>query len=313
VPTAISAVRVQPHTRPATRHRLGLGRRPRPGRRFAFALAIPLAISFLAAEPLSAAANAGPSCSSWNSLTRPPDTIRVLRRKSGQIITVSFRKYVVTVMGKEWPSYLPQPVVEAGAIAVKQYAWYHTVYTSRASNGRCFDVKDGTGDQLYRPNKSRVRPDHYAALDATWNVSLRKDGRFFMTGYRRGDRVRCGRDATGYKLFARSATMCARRGYNWQQILKMYYGPGLEFVNSGSGANDSATPDSSAESNPDTAAQPSATVTQPAPTVAGSQAVRLPDGRWIDAPLDHDALVITAFGGGTTGGITAAAEDLIVF
>lgn len=300
MPNAIPAVHLQPPIRPET------SRLSRLGRKFAFSLAIPLALSFFVAEPMSVAANDGPSCSSWSSLTRPPDNIRVLRLRSGEIITVPFRKYVVTVMGKEWPSYLPQPVIEAGAIAVKQYAWYHAVYSSRISNGRCFDVKDGTGDQLYRPNKSRIRPDHYQALDATWNVSLRKGGRFFMTGYRRGDRVRCGRDATGYKLFARSATMCARKGYGWQQILKTYYGPGLDFVGAGSSANDSATPDSSVSSSPDTTAPPTATVT-------GSQAVRLPDERWIEgpAPAPADALV-TAFGGGATGGLASSIEDLVV-
>ncbi|MEX2547020.1 MAG: SpoIID/LytB domain-containing protein, partial [Chloroflexota bacterium] len=191
------------------------------------ALAAAVTASFIVAQPQSVAASAGPSCSGWKSLTQPPRTIRVLRLASGRVQTVSFRKYIVTVMGKEWPSYLPQAVVEAGAVAVKQYAWYHAVYSSRSSSGRCFDVKDGTGDQLYRPGKARIRPDHHHAVDATWNVTLRKNGRFFMTGYRRGDKVRCGRDATGYKLFARSAVQCARRGLGWREILRKYYGPSL--------------------------------------------------------------------------------------
>ena len=187
------------------------------GRLTALALAVALTAAFAVAEAPPVLGQTGPSCSSHASLTRPPDTIRVLRRKSGRITTVNFRKYVVTVMGKEWPSYLPQPVIEAGAVAVKQYAWFHTVYTSRSANGRCFDVKDGTGDQLYKPGRARIRPDHYRALDATWGVSLRKDGQFFMTGYRRGDKVRCGHDATGWKLYARSATQCAYHGAGWRE------------------------------------------------------------------------------------------------
>ena len=56
-------------------------------------------------------------------------------------------------------------------MAVKQYAWYHAVYSSRSARGRCFDVKDSTGDQLYKPDRSRIRADHYSALDKTWNVT----------------------------------------------------------------------------------------------------------------------------------------------
>ena len=204
------------------------------------ALATALSIGLGSAEAPIAAASAGPSCS-HSSLTRPPAYIRVLRVHSGRIERVSFRKYVVTVMGKEWPSYLPQQVIEAGAVAVKQYAWYHAVYSSRSSGRGCFDVKDSTGDQLYKPGRSRIRADHYRALDKTWNVTLRKDGQFFMTGYRRGDKVRCGKDRTGYKLYARSAIQCARRGYGYQQILRTYYGPRLDLVGAGSSSSSRAS------------------------------------------------------------------------
>ena len=203
----------------------------------AMALAAALSIGLGSAEAPIATANAGPSCSSHSSLTRPPTYIRVLRVHSGRVTRVPFRKYVVTVMGKEWPSYLPQPVIEAGAVAVKQYGWYHAVFSSRSAGGRCFDVKDSTGDQLYKPDRSRVRADHHRALDKTWNTTLRKDGRFFMTGYRRGEKVRCGKDHTGYKLYARSAIQCARNGYGWQQILRRYYGPNLELVGGGASSS----------------------------------------------------------------------------
>jgi hypothetical protein len=211
-----------------------------------FLIAFPVAASFAAADPAVVNGRASPNdCSKWNSVTQPPPTIRVLRRKSGKIEVVNFRKYVVTVMGKEWPSYLPLNVVAAGAVAVKQYAWYHAIYTSRAADGHCFDVRDGTGDQLYKPNRSRIRPDHYVALDMTWNITLRKHGKFFMTGYRRGDKVRCGRDVTGYKLFARSAVSCAARGWGWREILRKYYGPGVDIVGDGGGGLSSASPSAS--------------------------------------------------------------------
>lgn len=170
----------------------------------------------------------GNDCSRWASTTQPPNYIRVLRHKSGRIVRVPFKRYVVVVLGKEWPSYLPDALVHAGAVAVKQYAWYHVLRGPRRTpDGRCFDVRDGTRDQLFKPHKSRVRPIHHEAVEATWGVSLLKKGKLFMTGYRRGSKHRCGRDATGWKLFALSGVRCAYSGKSYIQILRIYYAPHL--------------------------------------------------------------------------------------
>ena len=53
------------------------------------------------------------------------------------------------------------------------------------------------------------------------------NGKLFMTGYRRGYKGRCGRDANGWKLFARTATRCAYSGKDFMDILRIYYGPDL--------------------------------------------------------------------------------------
>jgi hypothetical protein len=185
--------------------------------------------SVFAAETIYApgvAASAAPGCPGWSSTTQPPNYIRVLRRATGNVQRVPFRTYVVTVMGKEWPSYLPRQVIDAGAVAVKQFAWYHALDSGRVSaRGQCYDVTDGTGDQLYKPARARIRPVHYAAVDQTWGVRLMKNGSLFMTGYRTGTRGRCGYDATGWKLYARSAISCAQRGMDYLRILSVYYGP----------------------------------------------------------------------------------------
>lgn len=196
------------------------------------------------------AANAGPACPGYGSTTRPPDYIRVLRHKSGRVDKVSFKRYVLVVLGREWPGYLPQQAINAGAVAVKQYAWYHAVMGGRMTrSGQCFDVTDGTGDQLYTPNRTRIRADHYVALNATWGVHLAKSGSLFMTGYRTGEPRACGSDATGWKLYARSATRCAYRGDGFVQILHIYYGPVSVLNGSGSG-DDSTRADSAAEMGP---------------------------------------------------------------
>lgn len=195
----------------------------------AISAAVLLPAGLMAAPGALASAAPGGDCRPWTSTTTPPDYIRVLRNQSGRIDRVPFRRYVVTVLGKEWPSYLPQAVVEAGAVAVKQYAWFHALRGPRhTADGRCFDVRDGTGDQLYKPHRSRVREDHYRAVEVTWGVALYKDGKLFMTGYRRGNKHRCGRDATGWKLYARSASRCAYGGKSYLQILRIYYGPNLD-------------------------------------------------------------------------------------
>jgi hypothetical protein len=229
VPTANSAVQAQPNTTSNGRlRRLAI-------RAVGIVVGLSLLVPAAAAVPEGVAASAS-ACNGWNSTSRPPDRIRVLRVRTGRIESVDFRRYVVTVMGKEWPSYLPQAVVEAGAVAVKQYAWYHSMNPRRTNSGRCYDVRDSTGDQLYKPARARIRADHHRAIDATWGIHLEKDGRLFMTGYRRGNKGACGSDATGWKLFARSATRCANNGRGFRDILRIYYRPVAIVGGSGGGS-----------------------------------------------------------------------------
>ncbi len=204
-------------------------------------LAVLLPAQMINAPLVAARARPGACAGSANSMTNPPDYIRVLRNHSGLVDRVPFKNYVVTVMGKEWPGYLPHAVIQAGAVAVKQFAWFHALGSGRMSRkGQCFDVTDGTGDQLYKPNRARVRQDHYAAVTATWSVRLLKHGSLFMTGYRTGNKGRCGHDRTGWKLYARSAIRCAQSGKSFIDILRIYYGP-VAVVNGGKGTRGNET------------------------------------------------------------------------
>lgn len=218
------------------------------------------------------AASTSPACPGYSSTTNPPDYIRVLRHKSGRVDKVPFKRYVLVVLGREWPGYLPQQAINAGAVAVKQYAWYHALVGGRATrSGQCFDVTDGTGDQLYTPNRTRIRPDHYTALAATWGTRLDKSGSLFMTGYRAGEPGTCGSDATGWKLYARTASRCAYRGDGYIQILHIYYGPVAVLNSSGSG-DGTTTADTAAEIIPFTTPQiqdNGATATTPLDADAG--------------------------------------------
>lgn len=178
---------------------------------------------------------AGGSCTGWQSLTVPPTSIRV-RVGRNRVHQVDFKRYVAIVMGHEWGGYLPQATLDAAAIAVKQYAWYHALAGHHrghyvTASGKCYDVSDTTADQIFKPAGAHVSPKHWQAIDKTWNISLRKNGHFLMTGYRTGNRgVHCGRDADGWHMKARSAIDCARRGLSGLQILRRYYSPNLELV-----------------------------------------------------------------------------------
>lgn len=191
------------------------------------------AVSILLLGSPPSTAVAGGSCTGWTSRTKPPETIRVLRR-TGQVVEVPFRRYVAHVMvAGEWPSYLPFGTLVAGAFAVKQYGWYYALEGHHRDgyrkDGKCYDVKDGTGDQLYAhfgdPTDKQRR-----ARDRLWGLSLRRedgvgDKRFILTGYRYdGGADTCGRDATGWKLYEVSADHCGELGWSGKRILRTYYG-----------------------------------------------------------------------------------------
>ena len=148
---------------------------------------------------------------------------------------VPFRRYVAEVMASgEWPGRLHQATLEVGAVATKQYAWYYAMRGHHRpgyqAGSRCYDVRDDTMDQLYRPERAYPNIDQQRAIDATWALSLRKSGRFFLTGYRAGVSSQCAADANGWKLYARSVEACARQGWTRQRLQRTYLGPNLSFV-----------------------------------------------------------------------------------
>jgi hypothetical protein len=192
----------------------------------------------LSVPGVSSPAPAQATCGTrWTSRVRPPTSIRVLRTASGRVETVAFKRYVGEVMASgEWPSYLPMAELEAGAVAVKQYAWYYALEGHhrswyRTASGICYDVRDDTNDQLFRPAAAEPTAKQLRAVELTWGSSLRKHGRFFLTGYRPGTAWRCAADANGWRLFARSVRDCAARlGWSRTRIQRAYYSPGLAFV-----------------------------------------------------------------------------------
>lgn len=193
-------------------------------------LAVLLPVASIDAPSVSSATN---SCTGWSSRDVPPETIRVGRR-DGSVETVEFRTYVGVVMAKEWPGWVPEEAREAGAVAVKQFAWFHSLEGAHRSNyvnaqGKCYDVTDGTADQLYRPEEVSPGEKIWRVVDRTWGLSVRKAGYFFLTGYRTGDSKVCASDVDGYRLYAKSVINCAYDGWSRKQIQSAYYAPNVTF------------------------------------------------------------------------------------
>jgi peptidoglycan hydrolase-like amidase len=171
-------------------------------------------------SPVAAATG---QCTNWDSRTQPPETIAVYRVSEGFVERVDFKHYVINVVSSEW-NVEEKALRRAGAVAVKQYAWFHVLkWRGGTFNGDCFDVKDTTADQLYKAKAASNIPLRVKkAVNYTWGWRLWRGSKFIMTGYRTGQNVACASDA-GYKLYARSAAKCARKGWSAGRILEKYY------------------------------------------------------------------------------------------
>ena len=188
------------------------------------ALAAVLAVGALTPLATSPAQAAG-ECGTYRSETTPPPTIRVYRSASGAVDTVDFRTYVKNVLSREWISSWTTESLRAGALAVKNYAWYQVVHWRGYVNaaGECFDVFDTTRDQHYDPSRPTYA-SMAAAVDATWGTLATKGGRLFATYYNAGAAYEaCGNNANGWQMFQWGSQACGLAGMSAAQIMAVYY------------------------------------------------------------------------------------------
>jgi hypothetical protein len=229
---------------------------PRPS---AWALVAVLVVGLLGSAGTVTVAAAS-QCTGWTDEFHPPTEIRV-RRKSGPnagtVEVVPFWNYVGTVLRAEYASSGTKgPLwMRIGALAVKEYAWYYTMHwrggtvTLTNEDGttttQCYDVRDGTADQIYKPEKlvngvwvpaNVPTPANLQAMAETWPMSLRKwnqtklKDRLFVTGYRSGQQNPCGTDSTGFKIFQKSLRDCGTKGLTFEETLRRYYEPNIRIV-----------------------------------------------------------------------------------
>jgi hypothetical protein len=217
------------------------GRRRHLLARVGRAAAIPMLVGALVLAPVGpipvpagpATALAAATCTGWPSDSVPPTSILVLRTSgpaSGSVQVVNFHDYVTVVMAAEWGAANPAEALKAGAVAVKEYAWYHAMFWrgGTAADGSCYDVVDSSLDQIYAPETRVPAASLVAAVDATWGVTVRRNTSLFVTHYQAGANVACGANADSAHLYQVSATHCAQDGMTYDLILATYYGPGVE-------------------------------------------------------------------------------------
>ncbi len=200
------------------------------------------------------------TCTAWTSHTRPPPTIRVYRTESGEVETVRFRRYTKNVLSREWISSWTRRSLRAGALIVRNYAWYQVLHWRGGMNadGECYDVRDDVRDQVYDPDRPIYRRVG-AAVDSTWKRLLLKRGAIFPTYYDAGvPGEDCGANADGRKAYQWGTQTCGREGVTAPRILKTYYYPRVRVT---------AAPDPS----PPPSASPTQTST-PTPTFSASAA-----------------------------------------
>ncbi len=250
---------------------------------------------------------AASACTGWTSDSVPPTTIRVLRTvgpAAGTVQVVPFHDYVTVVMAAEWGPSDPAEALKAGAVAVKEYAWYRAMIWrgGTAADGSCYDVVDSSIDQVYWPEAKTPSASEVSAVDATWGISVLKSGNLFATHYTAGSSVACGANADGWHLYQLSAMHCADAGLAAAMILQTYYDPGAQIV----GAAGSAALRFTAQPPDGTAGAPFAVA--PVVTVVDASGTPLTSGPGSDALV---TLALATSPGGASlscpGGLTTTA------
>jgi hypothetical protein len=167
-----------------------------------------------------------------SSVGTPPATIRLGLTGSADcvvpslyepihVVEMPFTDYLRNVLPNEWVPSWPGASLDAGAVAVKQFAWYTAVVQRKwSSQGYNFDLLDSTCDQHYVGGS--YGPSTDAALQRTWGLSLTRDGKLFPTYYRAWD-YQCVRSKSADCMGQHGTEERARAGMTGIQILLDYY------------------------------------------------------------------------------------------
>jgi hypothetical protein len=151
-----------------------------------------------------------------------PNKIRVKRVKYGnnptEIEEVNFKEYCKYVMAGEFAyDSRPTAYLRAGALCVRNFAWYHYL---TASSSLGYHVLDDTSYQKYDPTlEIKNFPNSCSAVDYIWNIKMQNSsGKLFISQYRQNSG-----DYHGGILNQTKAYELANNGYSFYRILHYYY------------------------------------------------------------------------------------------
>jgi Peptidase inhibitor family I36/Stage II sporulation protein len=160
-------------------------------------------------------------CRTDGTNSRLPSTILVYRVGLGRVDRVAFKTYVENVLPNEWVASWPRASLDSGAMAVKSYGWYWALHsTRRTSGGTCYDVRDDTGSQVYRPSSAVSSTS--AAVDRTWGTRMTRSGNVFQAQYCSTTSA-CGAWVSGNWMSQTGSRDQAMAGKGYRAILRSYY------------------------------------------------------------------------------------------
>jgi hypothetical protein len=161
------------------------------------------------------------SCTTDGTNSKLPTSILVYRVSLGRVDRVDFKTYVKNVLPNEWVTSWPDASLEAGAVAVKSYAWYWALHSTRKTpGGQCYDVADNTNDQVYRPSSAQSSTS--GAVDRTWSTRMTRSGSILRAHYC-ATTTACGGWVDGDWLSQYGSRDLANDGKSYQAILRHYY------------------------------------------------------------------------------------------
>lgn len=163
-----------------------------------------------------------------------PTTIRVAVREAmtggepnpwGRILyvmDVPFEEYILDCLPHEWGPSWAASALDAGAIAVKMFAWYKTL-NPVTIDGWTFDVDNTTNFQVYIPGNRYDSANQ--ALNRTRNIAYAMpDGEIVELNYRSGYEGGPNWQFRNANMMAQwGSKYWAEQGYTPLQILQWYY------------------------------------------------------------------------------------------